>query len=353
MASIARSSPPKRTTSTAPRHASSMCRRARRRSSCSTDSRMRLWQRRIDVADGRENAVDVALVAQPLPREFGDWITADLHVHMNYGGHYRNTPEHLAWQAQAEDLDVVENLIVNKEERIPDIAWFGKPGHRHAAAHRACAGIPHQFLGPPRPAEPARSLHRAGLLRLSPHRARKPVAAQRRHRRSRACAAGLGRLRASVRHRARSGQRRIAHPRTARRCRARQGRLHGSRRVLRSQGDRLGLVSPDEPRLSHSRGRGLRHDGELRVAARAGGHESRVPRYATASCDDGDVFKALKAGHGFVSNGPLLGLLVDGHKPGETVASKRAYVSRRVALARCRSITSNSSPTAKSSSAST
>ena len=88
---------------------------------------MRSWQRRIDVAAGRENAVDVALVAQPLPREFGDWITADLHVHMNYGGHYRNTPEHLAWQAQAEDLDVVENLIVNKEERIPDIAWFGKP----------------------------------------------------------------------------------------------------------------------------------------------------------------------------------------------------------------------------------
>ena len=44
---------------------------------------------------------------------------------MNYGGHYRNTPAHLARQAQAEDLDVVENLIVNKEERIPDIAYFG------------------------------------------------------------------------------------------------------------------------------------------------------------------------------------------------------------------------------------
>jgi hypothetical protein len=40
---------------------------------------------------------------------------------MNYGGAYRNTPAHLAEQARAEDLDLVENLVVNKEGRIPDI----------------------------------------------------------------------------------------------------------------------------------------------------------------------------------------------------------------------------------------
>jgi hypothetical protein len=45
---------------------------------------------------------------------------------MNYGGHYRNTPSHLILQAQAEDLDIVENLIVNKEQRIPDIAYSGR-----------------------------------------------------------------------------------------------------------------------------------------------------------------------------------------------------------------------------------
>ncbi|MEP6687228.1 MAG: CehA/McbA family metallohydrolase [Gemmatimonadales bacterium] len=49
------------------------------------------------------------------------WYSADLHVHMNYGGAYRNTPRRLAFQARAEDLDLVENLIVNKEGRIPDI----------------------------------------------------------------------------------------------------------------------------------------------------------------------------------------------------------------------------------------
>src|SRR5215469_13254420 len=51
--------------------------------------------------------------------------TAEVHVHMNYGGHYRNTPAHLVLQAEAEDLDIVENLIVNKEQRIPDIAYSG------------------------------------------------------------------------------------------------------------------------------------------------------------------------------------------------------------------------------------
>src|SRR5262249_1300196 len=58
-----------------------------------------------------------------LPPEFGIWRSADLHVHMNYGGHYRATPETLAEQARAEDLDVVYNLLVNKEERVPDISY--------------------------------------------------------------------------------------------------------------------------------------------------------------------------------------------------------------------------------------
>jgi TolB protein len=56
------------------------------------------------------------------------WYSGDLHVHMNYGGTYRNTPAHLMEQARAEDLHVVENLIVNKEGRIPDIGYFtGRP----------------------------------------------------------------------------------------------------------------------------------------------------------------------------------------------------------------------------------
>jgi TolB protein len=67
-------------------------------------------------------------VARFTLRPLGDlaargWRSADLHVHMNYGGAYRNTPGRLAFQARAEDLDLVENLIVNKEGRIPDIGY--------------------------------------------------------------------------------------------------------------------------------------------------------------------------------------------------------------------------------------
>ena len=56
----------------------------------------------------------------------GQWVSGDLHVHMNYGGEYRNKPEHLVLQADAENLNIVSNLIVNKEQRIPDIAYAGK-----------------------------------------------------------------------------------------------------------------------------------------------------------------------------------------------------------------------------------
>ena len=43
---------------------------------------------------------------------------------MNYGGAYRNTPKHLVEQAEAENLQIVQNLVVNKEQRIPDIGYF-------------------------------------------------------------------------------------------------------------------------------------------------------------------------------------------------------------------------------------
>ena len=57
-----------------------------------------------------------------------DWWSGDLHVHMNYAGAYRMNPQRLALQAYAEDLHLVENLIVNKEQRIPDIGYFdGSP----------------------------------------------------------------------------------------------------------------------------------------------------------------------------------------------------------------------------------
>jgi TolB protein len=59
-----------------------------------------------------------------IPYEPAEWISGDVHVHMNYGGVYRNTPRHLIEQADAENLAIVEDLIVNKEQRVPDISYF-------------------------------------------------------------------------------------------------------------------------------------------------------------------------------------------------------------------------------------
>jgi TolB protein len=81
-----------------------------------------------EFAPGEMAELPVRLPDNDLPPEFGKYLSADLHVHMNYGGHYRSTPETLLAQQDAEDLDVVYNLLVNKEERIPDIAYFRPAG---------------------------------------------------------------------------------------------------------------------------------------------------------------------------------------------------------------------------------
>ncbi|HEX9706432.1 MAG TPA: CehA/McbA family metallohydrolase [Steroidobacteraceae bacterium] len=77
-----------------------------------------------EFSTGEHIELPIRLEDNDLPADFGKFVSADLHVHMNYGGHYRSTPESLLSQAEAEDLDVVHNLIVNKEERIPDVAYF-------------------------------------------------------------------------------------------------------------------------------------------------------------------------------------------------------------------------------------
>jgi TolB protein len=49
------------------------------------------------------------------------WVGGDLHVHMNYGGAYRSEREILLQQAEGEGVRIVNNLVVNKEQRFPDI----------------------------------------------------------------------------------------------------------------------------------------------------------------------------------------------------------------------------------------
>jgi len=58
------------------------------------------------------------------PRGWSEMWSGDLHVHMNYTGTYRNTPAVLVAQGRAEGLNLIYNLVVNKEQRFPDLASF-------------------------------------------------------------------------------------------------------------------------------------------------------------------------------------------------------------------------------------
>jgi TolB protein len=85
----------------------------------------RVEKKSVQVVADQTMKLTVQLRPLNLPRQgHSDWVSGDVHVHMNYGGTYRNAPTNLVAQAAAENLSVVEDLIVNKEQRIPDIAYF-------------------------------------------------------------------------------------------------------------------------------------------------------------------------------------------------------------------------------------
>jgi Tol biopolymer transport system component len=79
----------------------------------------------VPVASKQSRPVQLDLQSLSLPAWAPKRAHADLHVHMNYGGHYKANAESLSNQARAEGLDAIYNLVVNKEERIPDITAFG------------------------------------------------------------------------------------------------------------------------------------------------------------------------------------------------------------------------------------
>jgi TolB protein len=85
----------------------------------------RVEKKSVQVAADQTVKLTIPLRPLDLPQQPNSrWVSGDVHVHMNYGGAYRNTPKNLVAQATAENLSIVEDLIVNKEQRIPDIRYF-------------------------------------------------------------------------------------------------------------------------------------------------------------------------------------------------------------------------------------
>jgi TolB protein len=279
-----------------------------------------LWQKRLNLAAGNNPPFRVALEAQPLPREYGDWISADLHVHMNYGGHYRNWPANLARQARAEDLDVVENLIVNKEERIPDVAYFGQaettddrqPHISHAQEYHT------SFWG------------HLGLLNLRDHYLTPDFSAYRHT--AMASPYPHNGVIADLAH-AQQGVVGYVHPFDTVPDPAKDAVLSHQlpADVAHGKIDYIEVVGFSDHKataevwyrllsLGFHLAAGAGTDAMANYASLRGPvGMNRVFLDTSGKRDDASVMTALKAGHGFVSNGPLLGLLVEGHKPGDTI----------------------------------
>jgi len=62
------------------------------------------------------------------------WYAASTHVHMNYGGIARNTPDATRIIAQAQGVHIVSALAANKDNRILDWQYFEPGGKAHAAS---------------------------------------------------------------------------------------------------------------------------------------------------------------------------------------------------------------------------
>jgi len=279
------------------------------------------WHGELELAPGTERALTATLARHDLPEEFGQWLSADLHVHMNYGGHYRNTPSQLAAQARAEDLDVVYNLIVNKEERIPDVALF-RPGPDPAGGDDVVLLHAQEFH--------TSFWGHVGLLHLTRHLLL-PDFASYRHTALASPYPHNGVI-ADLAH-AQGGLVGYVHPFDWPIVPAEERTLSNAlpADVAHGKVDYLEIVGFSDHKSTAAVWYRLLNLG-FRLAAGAG--TDAMANYAQLRGPVGlnRVFldtggartpaalqQAIKAGRSFVSNGPLLGLELDGRHPGDTV----------------------------------
>ena len=122
------------------------------------------FRKTIEVKSDQQIELNVKLERLDFSPTRGKWIPADLHVHMNYGGTYRNSATGLGLIAQAEDTQVINELVVNKEQRFPDIEfeqqnWIklpdphaslvrGQEFHTSYWGHRGILGLKEHLLLP-------------------------------------------------------------------------------------------------------------------------------------------------------------------------------------------------------------
>ena len=78
----------------------------------------------LDIVGGENHRIEFSLERLTDMAAQG-WHSGDNHIHLNYGGIYDATPESVWLEAEAEDLNVVNNLIANRSGgRIYDMKYF-------------------------------------------------------------------------------------------------------------------------------------------------------------------------------------------------------------------------------------
>ena len=90
------------------------------------------WPKETEVEIRAGQVSDVTLTLERMTdMAVRGWYSGSTHVHMNYGGNLRNTPENLMMMSAAEDQDVVNHLVANKDNRILDHQHFVPGGGAH------------------------------------------------------------------------------------------------------------------------------------------------------------------------------------------------------------------------------
>ena len=84
----------------------------------------------VTIAPGDVTMVTVRLKRMTDLRAKG-WYSGSTHVHMNYAGNLHNTLENLMMMSAAEDQEVVNELIANKDNRVMDYQYFIPGGKAH------------------------------------------------------------------------------------------------------------------------------------------------------------------------------------------------------------------------------
>ncbi len=98
-------------------------------------------------------AGDVTLVTVRMTRltdlNARGWYSGSTHVHMNYAGNLHNTLENLMMMSAAEDQDIVNEQVANKDNRILDYHHFVKGGGAHPLSTKDRVLVVGQEYRPP------------------------------------------------------------------------------------------------------------------------------------------------------------------------------------------------------------